>query len=166
MQVKGNVVTGKELGELVAEAANSPRRRMNLNMHEDDEDVNFFFSTILHDSYIRPHRHNDKHKYLQIIRGKLLLLEFDDTGNIIKQAVFDSNNVSLHPSAGSKPLAYKIQKGSWHTILALSSVVVVLEVNSSFNNSDIPQDLAPWAPAEDDPASKMYIKGLRALAPR
>ena len=101
------------LDRLSAEAADNPRLRKNLNIHPSDESCcHRLFNAIEPGSYIRPHRHLDKSKdeTFVIIRGRLGVILFDDSGNIVEQVV-------LAPDA---TIALDIPHSVFHTAVCLA----------------------------------------------
>ena len=66
----------KVLDELSRQAAESPRRRKNLNLHDNyQEPCQRLFNAVEPGSYVRPHRHSDPHKpeCIMVVRGRMAL---------------------------------------------------------------------------------------------
>ena len=64
----------------------SSRRRMNFNFHnEDSATLQRMLNAMEPDTYIQPHKHEnpDKVEAFFVLRGRILVVEFDDEGNII-----------------------------------------------------------------------------------
>src|SRR5687767_16009412 len=73
------------LDELLQRASLSPRRRAILCLHDGDwEHAHRMLNALTVGTYVRPHRHLDKHKGegFILLRGKIVLLIFSDTGEI------------------------------------------------------------------------------------
>src|SRR5262245_13320139 len=78
-------INSKLLDELLQQARISPRRRAILCLHDGDwEHAHRMLNALAVGTYVRPHRHEDKHKGegFIILRGKLALLIFTDTGEV------------------------------------------------------------------------------------
>src|SRR5262249_59865660 len=73
------------LDELSQKARLAPRRRAMLRLHDGDwEHAHRMLNALSVGTYVRPHRHEDRHKGegFILLRGRLALLIFDDKGNI------------------------------------------------------------------------------------
>jgi len=77
-----HIVTRAMREELLEEAARSPRRRKNLNVHDDDTKINVLLNAIFPDSYVPPHKHTDKREYFNFDTGRFIVVTFDDEGVI------------------------------------------------------------------------------------
>ncbi|WP_371814734.1 WbuC family cupin fold metalloprotein [Niveibacterium sp. COAC-50] len=136
-------------------AKDAPRRRKNLNLHTStDAPAQRFFNAMEPDSYVRPHRHLDagKEETLLVVRGSVGVFEFDDDGAVIRAARL---------SAGSDAFGLHVPLGVWHSLVALESGTVFLEVKGGPYVPFSPEDFASWAPAEGDAAAADFIAALR-----
>src|SRR5574341_657082 len=73
------------LDNLLGRARLSSRRRAILCLHDGDwEHAHRMLNALAVGTYVRPHRHEDKHKGegFIVLRGKLALLVFDDAGEV------------------------------------------------------------------------------------
>jgi len=150
-----------DLDSLVAEAAGSPRRRQHRNLHASYTDAcQRFFNAIEPDSYIRPHRHAAPSgpESLFAVRGRMALIVFDDSGEIVEKVTFGSG-VNAADAFG-----VEIPSGCWHTVVALNSGSVLLEVKAGPFNPAQAKDFAPWAPEENSVEAHGYIQALRSAA--
>src|SRR5215510_5099781 len=78
-------INSKLLDKLLQQARISPRRRAILCLHDGDwEHAHRMLNALAVGTYVRPHRHEDKHKGegFIILRGKLALLIFTGVGEI------------------------------------------------------------------------------------
>ena len=67
-------------------AANAERRRAHLNVHETlDANVQRLFIAIEPDTYMRPHRHQEAHKweFFLVLTGAIDLLIFDGEADAV-----------------------------------------------------------------------------------
>jgi len=80
-------ITKHILNVLSAEAAASPRKRKNLNLHDRmDDTVQRLFNAIEPGTYIRPHRHGypSTWEVVYFVRGSAVFLVFDETEKILE----------------------------------------------------------------------------------
>ncbi|WP_374510961.1 WbuC family cupin fold metalloprotein [Niveibacterium sp.] len=143
------------LAPALDEARQLPRRRKNLNLHMSSEaPAQRFFNAMEPDSYVRPHRHLDagKEETLLVVRGSVGVFEFDDDGAVIRAARL---------SAAGDAFGLHVPLGVWHSLVALEPGTVFLEVKGGPYVPFSPEDFAPWAPAEGDPAAADFIAALR-----
>jgi cupin fold WbuC family metalloprotein len=144
-----------ELMDRVAgEAGVSPRGRKNYNFHREYSDpLQRLLNAIDPYSYIQPHKHEDPDKVeaFVVLRGRLLVLEFDPDGRITESAILD-------PLTGSH--GAEIPPRTFHMIIALEPGTIVYEVKNGPYSPIDDKNFAPWAPKEGDPATRAYIDTL------
>ncbi|HEX2490479.1 MAG TPA: WbuC family cupin fold metalloprotein, partial [Blastocatellia bacterium] len=102
------------LDELLQRARLSSRRRAIFCLHGGDwEHAHRMLNALAVGTYVRPHRHEDKHKGegFIILRGKLALLIFTGAGEID----FGRSRV-LSVDGGC--LGMEIPSGVWHSLVA------------------------------------------------
>lgn len=119
-------------------AETSPRKRMNHNFHPTlDAKYQRMLNCLMPDTYLRPHRHNnpEKSESFIILKGKLLVLEFNDTGEIIDYIILEY---------GSKNYGVDILPNTWHSIIALTPCVVFEAKEGPYSQLN-DKDFAPWA---------------------
>ncbi len=140
--------------QVAAQAAQSPRRRMNYNFHSGpDDNPHRFLNVLLEGTYIRPHRHLDppKAETFLVLEGEADLLIFDNKGFITHR---------YHLGSGRKLRGVDLPPGIWHTILPRTPRVVCFEVKPGPWQAATDKEFAPWAPAEDDPDAFRYAASL------
>jgi cupin fold WbuC family metalloprotein len=79
-------IDGKLLDELTGKAKDSPRKRINFNLHDALSDpLQRLCNAIEPETYIRPHRHADPDtcEVFIMLRGSAVLLFFDDSARVI-----------------------------------------------------------------------------------
>ena len=107
-----------------------------------------------------PHRHSTdpKDELLVAIRGRMALLTFDDAGDV-------TTIIGLSPcsTTSRSSTAVEIPPNTWHTVLALETGCILLEVKAGPFNPDMPKELAVWAPEEESSYASIYIKKLLNL---
>lgn len=148
------IVTPKLLDGLSQKAANSPRKRINHNFHDDLADpINRMLNALEPGTYIQPHKHEnpDKREVFIVLRGSLVVVFFDDYGN-------PTEFILLNPIKGNH--AIEIPVGAWHTIIAIESGSVVYEVKDGPYSPLSDKNFASWAPKEGEPECIEYLKSL------
>lgn len=144
------------LDELSTRAQDSPRRRMNLNLHDSAEDpCQRLLNAIEPGSYVRPHRHLalPKVELFIAVRGSMAILLFADDGSV--------SRIELLAPA-SPVCAVEIPSGVWHTVVALEPGAVCFEIKPGPYRPIPEDDWAPWAPADGE-AAEAYLRGLEML---
>jgi cupin fold WbuC family metalloprotein len=140
---------------LIEAAGGEPKRRARLNLHNSDDDLlHEMIIAFRGDSLNMPHRHVGKSESMHVMRGRVLVVMFDDQGN-------ESRRIMLgDPSWHALPTVFRMAAPIWHTVIPLDNVVVVHETtNGPFipgKNMEIPE----WAPPENELAA--WIEGLKA----
>ena len=87
----------KLLDTLTESAKNNPRKRMNYNFHPQlDDPIQRLLNALEPGTYLPPHRHlnPDKEEIFMVLRGKLVLIEFDDFGSMTSHMVIEPRNGS------------------------------------------------------------------------
>ncbi|HNX07002.1 MAG TPA: WbuC family cupin fold metalloprotein [Bacteroidales bacterium] len=132
----------KILNELSTEAKGSARRRKNHNFHQGDHEVlQRMLNALSPGTYIRPHKHADpkKNEIFIILRGRALVVEFDDEGHISDHIILDK---------ATEDYTTEIPPGRYHTIIALEAGSVVYEIKEGPYCQATDKIFAPWAPEE------------------
>jgi len=135
-------------------AKSSARRRMNYNFHETlDATLQRMLNALEPGTYIQPHKHEnpDKVEAFIILTGKILVVEFDNAGNV-------TDNYILSPNEGC--YGAEIPPRTWHCIVALEPESVVYEVKDGPYVPINDKNFAPWAPKEGDPGCQEYLQDL------
>lgn len=151
-------LSSKLLEDLVAKSEVSPRRRMHHNLHDSyDDPCQRLLNAIGTDSYIRPHRHAAASgvETLVCLRGQLGLIIFSDEGQIVETLIFGSGGNRTSSSVGAA-----VPPGTWHTVVALESGSILLEVKAGPFDPSAAKYPAPWAPAEGSAEAPAYLVSL------
>ena len=132
----------RELNDLITRARLSPRRRLNLNVHQQlDSAVNRLANAVEPDSYIRPHRHPHQWEMLVALVGRFDLIVFADDGRVQERQ-------SLGGEHGSRVIEYPAN--SWHTLIARQSGSVFCEIKEGpYQPTQSHDFLAGWPPEND-----------------
>ncbi|RAU21883.1 cupin fold metalloprotein, WbuC family [Paramagnetospirillum kuznetsovii] len=138
------LVDPRRLSALVEQARTSPRRRAHLNIHDDTaESINRLAIALEPDTYIRPHRHSDKFELFVLLVGRAVLIGFDGDGVVTERVEVGGE--------GTRIAEFPV--GTWHSLVALDSGSIMLEVKPGPYSPTPEADFAAWAPAEGDAAA-------------
>ena len=108
------------LDKLTAQAQASPRLRMNLDLRNSDADVSQrMLNAIEPGSLVPIHRHQKTSETMVMLRGRVVEEYYSAEGTI--EATYDL-------AAGGSICALNIPAGQWHTLRALESGTVILEM--------------------------------------
>ena len=141
---------------LLDKAAQSERRRANLNVHGSYDDlVQRLFIAMLPDSYVRPHSHTQTHKweFFMAVEGKLTLILFDDNGTVTKRVVLD---------AAEDCRGLEIPPNVWHATVC-EAPVVFMEVKQGPYEVTDDKGFAPWAPPEGREDVPLFLQHLKTV---
>jgi cupin fold WbuC family metalloprotein len=143
----------------LARARQSPRRRANHCFHAPGDRLQRMVNAALRGSYFQPHRHKDPDKLeiFTVLRGRVLVITFDDTGKPDEVVLLSSD-----PGEGANAARQvEIPAGAWHTLAVLSEEAVLYEVIDGHFDPGTHKRFAPWAPSEADAeAAQAYLAGL------
>lgn len=148
------LIDNKVLDQLSLEAAESPRLRKNLNLHDDYADpCQRLFNAMEPGTYIRPHRHMHppKPECFMAIRGKMALIVFFEDGSIEQVVPF---------GCGCDVVAIDLPAGVWHSLVSLQPGSIFFETKPGPYAPLSDKDFAPWSPEEGSPDSAAYLAGL------
>jgi cupin fold WbuC family metalloprotein len=141
------------LRQTLANAAASPRKRANLNVHKTLEDpIQRMLNVFQPGTYVRPHRH-EPHRFelFLVLSGRAGLLMFDEGGAVSESAVLEPGAV----------WAVELPGFVWHTVVSLAEDTALFEVKPGPYAPLTDKDFAPWAPSEDGPEAKTLLEVWR-----
>ena len=114
-------ITQAILDKLTAEAKASPRLRMNLDLRNSAEDQSQrMLNAIEPGSPLPIHRHQKTSETVVCLRGRLVEEYYDELERICMERIALSPNGPV--------VALNIPAGQWHTVQALESGTVIMEV--------------------------------------
>ena len=129
-------ITSEKLAELQREAAEKPRRRTNLNLHEQlDDPIQRLCVTGEPDTVFPVHRHLGKWELVTIIKGSTTLYIYDDNGSITEQ---------LELAPGGDTIIVEIPQGVWHNYILHESGTTFFEVKHGPYKPFAPEELASF----------------------
>ena len=121
------------LDKLTEEAKASPRLRMNLDLRNSAEDLSQrMLNAIEPGSPLPIHRHRKTSETVVCLRGRLVEEFYSETGELI-------DTIELSPN--SAVVALNIPIGQWHTVQALESGTVILEMKEGKYEPTGPEDI-------------------------
>ncbi len=134
-------LTFQHLSELGLQAQHNPRKRMNHNLHPELTDpIQRLAIAMEPETYVRPHRHPHTWELLTALRGRFLVLTFDERGVVLDRCVL-----------GEEAAVVETGRGVWHAVLSLDVGGVIFEVKHGPYAPFQAQDLAPWSVEAEDP---------------
>ena len=114
------VIDSLLLDKLTAQAKESPRLRMNLDLRDSDADSSQrMLNAIEPGSVVPVHRHRGTSETLVVLRGRVVEEYYSSEGDV--EATFEL-------AAGGPLCALNIPAGQWHSLRALESGTVILEM--------------------------------------
>lgn len=128
-------ITTAMLDDLSRQARQSPRRRANLNLHPELGDpIQRLAIAMEPDTCVRPHRHPHTWELLYPLRGRFVVLCFDDDGRVADRRILGEDSLMIENAAGV-----------WHAVLSLDSGGVIFEVKHGPYQAIALADHAPWS---------------------
>ena len=130
-------ITQAILDELTAKAKENPRLRMNLDLRNSAEDQSQrMLNAIEPGSPLPIHRHQKSSETVVCLRGRLVEEFYDELERTCTESIELSPNGPI--------VAVNIPAGQWHTVRALESGTVIMEVKDG-----------PYEPIQDVDILKM-----------
>ena len=129
-------ITQAILDNLTELAKASPRLRMNYDLRDSDGDTSQRMLNALEPGTVLPiHRHQKTSETVVCLRGRLVEEYYDELERICTETI------ELSPSG--PVVALNIPAGQWHTVRALESGTIILEIKNGayepISDSDILQ---------------------------
>lgn len=114
-------ITQAILDELTAKAKESPRLRMNMDLRNSAEDTSQRMLNAIEPGSVVPiHRHQKSSETVVCLRGRLVEEYYDELECMCTEAI------ELSPNG--QTVALNIPAGQWHTVRALESGTVIIEM--------------------------------------
>lgn len=133
-------------------ALKSPRGRFRICAHKKLTDsLHEMLIGIRRDSYIRPHRHQNKIESFHLVEGTAEIIMLDDNGEII----------DIIELSQEKNFYYRLDCPHYHTLIIHSPVLVIHETtNGPFEAGS--QQMGPFSPPEGEWRVAGYLETLRS----
>ena len=127
-------ITQALLDKLTAEAKASPRLRMNLDLRNSSEDQSQRMLNAIEPGSVVPiHRHRETSETVVCLRGRLVEEYYDELERICTEAIEISPNGPV--------VALNIPAGQWHTLRAVESGSVIIEIKDGPYKPTEPVDI-------------------------
>lgn len=127
-------ITQAILDSLTEKAKGSPRFRMNMDLRNSEEDQSQrMLNAIEPESEVPIHRHKGSSETVVCLRGRLVEEYYDELERICTEAIELSPNGPV--------VALNIPAGQWHTVRALESGTVIMEVKDGPYEPTGPEDI-------------------------
>ncbi len=154
MEKMNKRIHSSKLQELAVQASAADRRRTHLNTHDSpDAEVQRLFIATSPDTYIRPHRHSEAHKweFFMILEGRMDLLIFGSDGEILERCRMSPDDTR----------AVEIPSGQWHSYVCCQPGTIALEVKQGSYIPVSEPDLVAWAPTENSARCQSFLGWMR-----
>ena len=149
------------LYDLTAQAKESPRLRMNLDLRNSDADSSQRMLNAIEPGSVVPiHRHQKTSETVVVLSGRVVEEYYDDAGVLVESFVLGDchvadaprndvnrdaprNDVNRDAPRNDVPMVYalNIPAGQWHTLRALESGTVILEMKDGAYEPISPADI-------------------------
>ena len=115
--------------KLSAQAKESPRLRMNLDLRNSDADSSQrMLNAIEPGSVVPVHRHRGTSETLVVLRGRVVEEYYSSEGTLEASFELAAGGDARSESGMTVACALNIPAGQWHTLRALESGTVILEM--------------------------------------
>lgn len=127
-------ITQALLDNLTGQAKSSPRLRMNMDLRNSPEDKSQrMLNAIEPGSPLPIHRHQKTSETVICLRGRLVWEFYDELERICTERIELSPNGPI--------VALNVPQGQWHTVKALESGSVIMEVKDGPYEPQSPADI-------------------------
>lgn len=126
------ILNDELLNKVTAEAEDSPRLRMNFNLHDSlDAKAQRLINVLLPGTILPIHRHRHTAETYVLLRGKMFVVFYDEMGAQIERYLLD-------PKIGN--YGVQIPAGQWHTVEVIESSAI-FEVKDGPYTPLAPEDI-------------------------
>ncbi|MBN4668069.1 WbuC family cupin fold metalloprotein [Pandoraea nosoerga] len=144
-------LTTAALDALTQQAEQSPRLRMNQNLHESlDDPIQRLTIAMEPATYIRPHLHRYTWELLTALRGRFVVLTFDEAGVVTDRQVLGEGAVAIETPACVH-----------HTVLSLDPGAVIFEVKHGPYRPFVEADYASWSAPADTREAASFMEWVK-----
>ena len=114
------IINKELLDEITRQAKESPRLRMNYNLHDNlDAKAQKLLNALEPGTILPIHRHPNTTETYLLLRGKLNVILYNDKKEVLE---------TMHLDTANGNYGLDIPAGQWHSVEALESGTVILEV--------------------------------------
>ena len=142
------------LNEMAAKARVAKRKRAHFTFHKSDDDtLQRMLNSMQPGTYLQPHKHEnpDKREVFICLTGKMVVVEFDETGNITEHMVLDPT---------TKNYAAEVAQRTYHTVICLEPNSIAYELKDGPYYPIDDKNFASWAPREGDEGCEEYNRKI------
>ncbi|MDT4840421.1 cupin fold metalloprotein, WbuC family [compost metagenome] len=142
--------------ELAGKAAASTRKRQHHNFHEMEEPCHRLAVGLQPGTYIPPHRHlsADKAEGLLVLKGRLGLLIFSDSGEVTDKREL---------VAGGDCVGVDLPPGLFHALVVLEPDSILFECKAGPYRPLGEGEHPAWAPREGEEGVAAYLAWMTSL---
>lgn len=127
------LITKELLDNVTEQAKNSPRLRMNYNLHESlDAKAQRLFNALEPGTVLPIHRHPHTDETYILLRGSFEYKFYNDNGDLVENGIIDSKK---------EVYGIHVPKNQWHTIDVIESGTVIFEVKDGPYTPFAPEDV-------------------------
>jgi cupin fold WbuC family metalloprotein len=114
------IINKELLDEITRQAKESPRLRMNYNLHDNlDAKAQKLLNALEPGTILPIHRHPNTTETYLLLRGKLNVILYNDKKEVLE---------TMHMDTANGNYGLDIPAGQWHSVEVLESGTVILEV--------------------------------------
>lgn len=140
------------LDRLAKQAATASRKRSHLLLHSGPDDpVQRLLIAAQPGTYVRPHKHSQQWEMLVLLQGRVDLLLFRGTGELL----------SCETLTSTTPVA-QIPIAKWRSCLVREPDTLLLEIKPGPYR---PNEFADWAPEEHDEQAPKLVNWMGVAMP-
>ncbi len=142
------------LMEIGDNSGKAKRKRAHHTFHKTDSDLlQRMLNAMQPGTYLQPHKHEnpDKREVFIALTGKLLVVEFDESG-------FITDHMILDPAKNE--YAAEIAPRTFHTVICLEPNSIAYELKDGPYNPIDDKNFASWAPREGQEDCDDYIQKI------
>ena len=142
------------LNEMAVKAKSAKRKRAHYTFHKSDDDtLQRMLNSMQPGTYLQPHKHEDpdKREVFICLTGKMLVVEFDEKGNIAEYMILDPE---------TKNYAAEIAPRTYHTVICLEPNSIAYEIKDGPYEPIDDKNFASWAPKEGDEGCDEYNRKI------
>lgn len=126
------IIDNQLIDDVTRKAEESPRRRMNLNLHESlDAKAQRLINVLLPGTVLPIHRHRHTAETYVILRGKMYVVFYNEMGGQMERFLLDS-------AAGN--YGVQIPAGQWHSV-EVAEPTAIIEVKDGPYTPLEPEDM-------------------------
>ena len=149
-------ITWSDLTSTEKEAREGKRGRAMFVIHTDMNDpLHRMVNIMTPRTYVQPHKHEDpdKRELFVCLKGKVVVVEFNDSGEVASCATLQSDGPTF---------AVEIPPRTWHTFICLANPTYLFEVKDGPWDKATDKNFARFAPSEDTiKEAQAYNEALR-----